>query len=204
MEIMNDHVIKLGVCIPYLNNSKTAEELFLKLEKELDRQKKENNLDNVYIFILEDEFKVGHSALRNIMMEYFMKHKFQYILFIDADDYIDPDYLTQMYEACKMLYNTPYNVIESTFAIRNDIRSFEATLKNHVCGVCYKSSLIGDTRFDENLQIGEDTKFNRELSKKPYKKFWLNTTYHYNYGMNNQCLTYRYSRGEILPERVVL
>ena len=64
----------------------------------------------------------------------------------------------------------------------------------------YKNELIKNIRFDENRNIGEDTNFNNHFRKEVAKL--IDTKYFYNYGINNECLCYKYSRGELQEFKV--
>lgn len=190
--------VKLGIVVPYYNNSEVAEELCKKLFLERLVPAFEKN-KNIIPLMFEDFEGEGCGITRNKIMNYLIHIcNVDYILFVDSDDYLDEDYLDEMYEACKMAREQHYNIIESKFSIRGNVIEYKKdVLPKHVCGICYDVDLIGDTRFDESVAFGEDEVFNKEIMKKPINKFYLNTTYIYNYGYNRECMSYRWSRGEI-------
>ena len=206
----------LGVLIPYYKNSEECEVSFKKLMEKINKQL----TDDMILFIYEDgqashwllDFKdkgniiikgnlenKGVSHARNIGIDYLI-NKVEYIAFLDADDTIDDNYLKTMYEYCA---DMTHEIIEATFYVNNAMASFDAKKVRSGCaGSAIKTSAIGNHRFDETLQIGEDTKFMNEvcdLSK--YRKKHANTNYIYQYGINNNSLIKKYNRDEIEKER---
>ena len=177
---------KLGVGIPYCNNSEIA------------RVTQEYLMEIIDILVtdLKDEVKVliyqnneGIAKARNKLMEELLP-ECSYITFIDSDDRISKDYFIKILEALK----SEDNIYMVRFYVNNLEIEFEG-LKNHATGVIYKNELIKNIRFDENRNIGEDTNFNNHFRKEVAKL--IDTKYFYNYGINNECLCYKYSRGEL-------
>lgn len=205
----------LGVLIPYYKNSEECEVSFKKLMEKISKQL----TDDMILFVYEDgqysewlkeydkpnvkrisvEENKGVSHARNIGIDYLI-NKVEYITFLDADDTIDDNYLKTMYEYCA---DMTHEIIEATFYVNNAMASFDAKKVRSGCaGSAIKTSAIGNYRFDETLQIGEDTKFMNEvcdLSK--YRKKHANTNYIYQYGINNNSLIKKYNRDEIEKER---
>lgn len=190
---MKNKKLKIGVVIPYLPNSEKAVELFCELYKKIQEIKTSNII--VEIFYEDLNNVVGLSKARNICIDNLMKKKVDYIMFLDADDMIDDDFFEKIYSKCLV----GYDIIEARFKIlSSEVEYQQDKMNNHVTGICYKASVIGNNRFDETLQFGEDGEFTQrviDLSK--YTKCQANTFYHYNYGYNKDCLSYRFSRGEI-------
>ena len=114
-----------------------------------------------------------------------------YILFLDSGDEIADDYLKVMHEYCA---DNSHEVVESLFSINgNDAQYNPKILRCGVAGSAIKTEIIGKKRFDEKLQIGEDTKFMMDvvdLSK--HRKKLAKTKYTYLLGTNEQSLTMRF------------
>lgn len=208
----------LGIAIPYYKNSEQCEIAFKKLMKQLDKQLS----DNMFLYVYEDgqfsnwlweyaqnkskQIKVesnaknkGVSYARNKMLDQLI-NKCEYILFIDSDDYIDDDYLRVMYEHCA---DMTHEVIESIFIDGKFITEFKRDkVRSGTSGVAIQTKIIGNIRFDENRQIGEDTKFSNEvIDLTKYRKKQAKTKYHYQYGANPNSLIKRYKRKEIGERR---
>lgn len=103
----------------------------------------------------------------------------EYIAFIDADDYVSPDYFAVLYsagsdiaacrhicvdEAGKLVRDpfpkvteavsyTPQQLAENYFALVTGVI-------NSCCGKLYRRQIIGDNRFSQTLKWGEDASFN--------------------------------------------
>lgn len=204
----------LGIAIHYYCNSIEAEKAFNDLMR-IDLINQIN--DNVLVYIYEDgqispwleEYKSndnivieqciinrGISYARNKCLEY-LKDKVDYILFIDSDDIISSNYIEEMYKACK---SKKYDIVESTF-IRHGVKHIysDNEVRTCVAGSAFKSDMLGDLIFDEDLQVGEDTKFFKELvDLSKHKKYYCkDAIYYYNYGVNPNSLIMRFNRGEI-------
>lgn len=204
----------LGIAIHYYCNSIEAEKAFKDLMR-IDLINQVN--DKVLVYIYEDgqispwleEYKSnknivieqciinkGISYVRNKCLEY-LKDKVDYILFIDSDDIISSNYIEEMYKACK---SKKYDIVESTF-IRHGVEHIynDNEVRTCVAGSAFKSNMLGDLRFDEDLQVGEDTKFFKELvDLSKHKKYYCkDAIYYYNFGVNPNSLIMRFNRGEI-------
>lgn len=206
--------IKIGIVIPYYENSKEMKDQFeylldiltpqietdVKLVvvvngKEAKWIEKYSNTTIIY------EKNPNVSKARNIGISFLIKNS-EYIMFLDADDSISCDYIKKALEVTK---NKEYDIIDSRFIwngyevwgtreLRNkQIKAFRGS----VTGTMYSSEIIGETLFDETIQIGEDVKFNKEILNKSPKKGLFDGIYVYNKGVNPNSLVMRYERGEI-------
>lgn len=206
----------LGIAIPYYYNSADADIAFQKLM----RQIKEQLIDGILVYIYEDgqisnwieDYKnidnivieqcnenKGVSYARNKCLDY-LKDKVLYIEFIDSDDTLSDNYLAKMYEYCA---DNTHDIIESGFMFQGNLYPFQPKVKRSGCpGSAFKTNMIGNIRFDEDLQIGEDTKFMNELVDftKHRKKYCKDAIYYYNYGRNPKSLIVRYEKKQIGKE----
>ena len=98
-----------------------------------------------------------------------------------------------------------HDIIETTFYIRGNAIRFDRNLiRSCACGSAIKCDVIGKHRFDEKIQIGEDTKFMNEVcnSAKQRKRYCRDAEYYYLLGVNPNSLTVKYERNELKKERV--
>lgn len=201
----------LGIIIPYYNNNVLVEDNFKKLMKSLSFQLTKSMLLYIYedgqisnwldkfeqtnIIIKRSKINKGVSYARNKGIEY-LKDKVKYILFLDSDDMIDGNYLREMARAC---YLMQYDVIESLFFINNKLKKYDKNLiRSSVTGTAFRVDIINKHRFDEKLQIGEDTMFMSSLWRERHlKKHLVNVCYFYNLGLNCNSLFMKYMKKEI-------
>ena len=119
---------------------------------------------------------------------------------IDSDDMVEDNYLKVMYEYCA---DMTHEIVESTIVIKDQIAKYDPKLiRCGVAGSALQTKIIGNIRFDESLQIGEDTKFMHDvIDLTKYRKRHAPTKYFYQLGINNNSLTMLHSRKEIRKER---
>lgn len=206
----------LGIAIPYYKNADQCEFYFKKLMEKLNNQL----TDDMILFVYEDgqysewlkeydksnvkrisiEENKGVSHARNIGIDYLID-KVEYILFLDSDDDVDDDYLQKVYEYCA---DMTHEIIETSFSVNNTPAAFNPNVvRSGVAGSAIATKIIGKTRFDEKLQIGEDTKFMNEVCDlTKYRKKHCKTNYNYQYGINPVSLIQNYNNKRIKKERV--
>lgn len=164
--------MKLSIIIPYYKTYKETKELLDVLipqlrddievliiddgchEKRLDELIKGH--DNIRIWHLSKNSGTA-SKPRNIGLD---NAKGEYITFIDSDDMISHDYIKAITHRLKA------DIIFISW--RNERKTITMYLKppKWNCSVwcrVYKRKIIGDIRFDENLRIAEDWKFNEQI-----------------------------------------
>lgn len=201
---------KLGIVIPYYKNSEECEKAFKRLLEKLDKQLTENVLlciiedgqesewlkeytrQNIVVKCLDKNY--GVSFARNIGID-LLSDKADYITFIDSDDDISNDYITEILNYC----NGEYDLIKTKAYIENNViykNSGDITNRTSVWGYAFKTTLIGTKRFNVNRQIGEDGEFFRQVVTKQVKEILCNATYYYQYGINNNSLTINHSKKE--------
>lgn len=213
---MLENTIKtLGIIIPYYRNTFESEKAFQELMQEINKQLtgdmilfvfedgqlspwlQEYNKEN--IIITGSSINQGVGFARNQGLNYLID-KVNYILFIDSDDMISSDYLKRIYNLAK---KSEFEIIESTFYVNKaKVRFSKNVIRTGVAGSCLKSSIIGNIHFRESFQIGEDTRFMKDvIDLNIHKKVHALCTYYYRRGINPNSLTMRYQRKEIGEKR---
>lgn len=209
-----ERYIVLGICIPYFKNTEQCEIAFKELMAKIEKQLGEEMLLCVYedgqvsdwlvdyqkklgdkMFLIQNPVNYGVSYARNKILDYLVD-KCLYVLFIDSDDDIADDYLKVMHDYCG---DNSHEVIESGFLVNGVRGAFNRNiLRCGVAGSAIQSRLLRDKRFDDNLQIGEDTKFMGDvIDLTKHRKKYANTDYHYKLGNNSESLTMRWDKKSI-------
>lgn len=176
---------KLGIGIAYYKQNRIVETCFNYLIEILKLELKD--IDGVHLVVYEND--VGLAKARNYLLNELIKDC-SYITFIDSDDRVEIDYIEKILEAIKT--NKP--IYQTKFSIIDDLR-VDHELKNRNTGVIYRNDIIKNVRYNESRNYGEDKEFNDNLRGIPVEL--VDTIYYYNYGINKDCMTYKYSRGEI-------
>lgn len=190
----------LSVIIPYFNTLENTK----KLLESLINQK----TDDVEIILVDDGcyeeyFKkhqiklfqiqnAGVSVARNVGLE---NAEGNYITFVDSDDMVTDHYIGTILVAIKTKeFDYCYFGWESTrgdMRVTGDPPSWNTSVWNCI----YKRDRIGDIRFNENKQIGEDGEFNL-LVRKGEKEQINEILYIYD-NQRQDSLTRKYCKGEI-------
>ena len=209
--------MKIGVVIPYYENSNMAKERLKNLLNTIITANKRNTqvvvVDdgsnatwlNDFDTVIHLPENKGVSYARNVGIDY-LKDYVDYIGFIDADDSISSDFLEETYNCCEYGYDyIDCRLIQDGIEVFGTDKGKHDQLnciRNGVVGCFYKTSIIGEHRFDENLQIGEDGKFvNEVVDLSKHTKGISKGMYVYNKGVNENSLTMRYVRHEIKEAR---
>lgn len=164
--------MKLSVIIPYFNTQEYIIKLLLQLEKQIN--------DMVEVIVVDDHSDIalpinynpswlkkirleensgGASKPRNVGID---NANGEYIAMIDSDDMVSDDYIEKILEAIKKKPDIIFLSWKSR--IQKVIMSIKPPKWN--CAVwcrVYRKEIIGDIRFDENLRIAEDWKFNETI-----------------------------------------
>lgn len=205
----------MGICIPYWKNTEDCEIEFKKLMEQIESQITDDMILCVYedgqvsdwlveyqkrlgnkMFLIQNPINYGVAYARNKIVDYLID-KCLYILFLDSDDKLGDKYLNIM---CEYSADNSHEIIESTFYVNKNKADYKSdVVRCGVAGSSIQTRIIGDKRFNEHLQIGEDTNFMREVCdlKKYRKKLAPKAEYYYQLGVNHLSLTMRYDRKEI-------
>lgn len=205
----------LGIAIPYFRITCYCDGIFKKLMNQLDEQLTDDMIIYIYedgqesdwlkeyikenIIVETNNINYGVAYARNKCLDYLID-KVNYILYIDSDDRLDDDYLEKMYKECK---KCKHEIYESGFYVNEQKCAYdENVIRCGVSGSAIKTDIIGDVRFNNKLQIGEDTDFmGKIVDIKKYKKKFVDTNYYYQFGINEFSLIKRYQNKMIGKER---
>lgn len=128
----------------------------------------------------------GHSsaAARNAGLDI---AKGDWVLFCDADDwYLHEFVFQQLADKIEEEKNNGSDVILFSLIWAHmgygKIRSPKGTIYPHVANKCWKRASIGDTRFPENIKVGEDSEFFDLMQAKGIRMIeWDMPLYYYNW-----------------------
>ena len=168
--------------------------------------------DNIKYYYLN---KSGVGIARNYGIK---KADGDYIIFIDVDDYIEPDtissiktYIEKGYDVIKFNYylvknkKIPKILFNENFIFNNENKDelFEMMYSsfkfNQLWGQAIKKECLDGIYFDENLKMAEDYLFNYMIYKNCERIICLKATL-YNYVYNSEGINYNISEGKILKK----
>lgn len=208
-----DNEYLLSIIIPYYKTPELTKVLLDNLMLQvtpnvevivIDDGCNEKMLDSYPITVVHQK-NMGVSMARNKALDI---HKGQYIVFIDSDDNVVDNYIetivnkikTSSFDYCMMswkgesLLNPSLN---GEFIISGEPLEWNTSIWNCI----YKSELIGKTRFTPNIQIGEDTDFNKRVRSGKRENI-LEIMYLYN-NNNPDSLTKQFGHNQIKREREI-
>ena len=180
-------MLKLSIIIPYFNTLEETKRLFEVLEPQLT--------DEIEVILIDDgcnekeleKLKArvihlptnsgGASKPRNIGLD---NAKGEYVVFIDSDDLISEDYIETILPKLKtdIIFISWKSQVHNVVVI-NKPPKWNCSVWSRV----YRREII-NTRFDENLKIAEDWKFNQEIKYETYTHI-SKQIYYYNIRENS-------------------
>lgn len=202
---------RLSIIIPHYNSPKSLKKLLDKLVWQVGR-----SFEGTEIIVVDDgstcdmgwikeygrikyigKENGGVSSARNKGLEVASG---DYITFIDADDSIRSHYVKTVYQMLKKnkvdYVVFPFHICKHGRVSRFPWRKDE--LKNYtVWGYAFTRECIGDERFDENINVGEDTQWLRRVLKGKKGIKASTSIYLYQWDENPDSLTKKYKRGSI-------
>ena len=155
--------------------------------------------------ILLKQTNAGVSAARNSGIR---AAKYNYIAFLDADDFWEPDYMMKMAKLIRMcpdaaLYGCAYDKVKGLHVSKQDFQlpaDFMAYIDNYfdqarkhslfwTSAVILNKNLYDDTcYFDENLHTGEDIDLWIRIACRHPVAFYNKVLAHYNLGAENRAM----------------
>lgn len=168
---MKNEDLLISIITPYYNVREYIIELAKVLTPQLtDRVEwiivddgcNEKELDNFRAKVIHLENNSGGASVpRNIGLD---NAKGKYIVFIDADDLISPDYIQTILHKIKEEWDYCYiswKGKSNTIIIENEPPKWNCCVWNCI----YKRDLIGNERFKPELKMAEDLDFNNRVRK---------------------------------------
>ena len=182
--------MKLSIIIPYYNTIEYTRDLLVILNKQIrddieiiivddgcdEKELDKFGNDNIKIVHLKEN-SGGASKPRNIGLDLAVG---EYIAFIDSDDLVTDDYILKI---MKKIEKKP-DIIFLSWCSKEQEFIMQIKPPRWNCAVwcrVYKRDIIGNIRFDENLRIAEDWKFN-EMIKYKTSLCVKDIIYYYNNG----------------------
>lgn len=199
--------MKLSIIIPYYNTIQYTPALV----RELQRQIQDH--DNIEIILVDDgcyceELRTlvstntmlvqkrneGVSVARNRGIDL---SKGEYIAFVDSDDMVAEYYIEKILEKTKEKWDYCFMSWKAFGLSNNEYIITDRPLKTNTCvwNCVYRRDLIGNSRFEPNMQIAEDQDFNERV-RKGKKANIIDIMYYYRVGRKDS-LSALFASGEI-------
>lgn len=200
--------MRLSIIIPYYNTKHYTDELLSVLAPQRNKDVEIiiiddgsescyfNELDGVNTIRKENG---GVSSARNRGLD---EAKGDYIVFIDSDDLVTPDYIEQIFKAIEGNPDTVYiswrsidrrlgKIIESE---KDEFNPWNRCVWNRV----FKKEWLNGLRFNEEMQVAEDDDFLKRLPETNKKTYISKQIYLYRSGREGS-LTDRAKKGDFKP-----
>ena len=180
-------MLKLSIIIPYYNTLEETKRLFEVLEPQLtdeieviliDDGCNEKELDKLKANVIHlPTNSGGASKPRNIGLD---NAKGEYVAFIDVDDSVSKDYIETILPKLKTdIIFLSWRSEKHNVVVISKPPKWNCSVWSRV----YRREII-NTRFDENLKIAEDWKFNQEIKYESYTHI-SKQIYYYNIRENS-------------------
>lgn len=164
--------MKLSIITPYYKTLEYTKRLAKILEPQLnddiewiiiDDGCNENELDSFKAKVIHlKENSGGASKPRNVGLD---NAKGEYIAFIDSDDMVSNDYIQNVMKKLKTdIVFISWKSKKHNVVMNNRPPKWNCSVWSRI----YRKEIIKDIRFDENLKIAEDWKFNKEVKFENY------------------------------------
>lgn len=205
------HQIKLSIIIPCYNAEPYIDELIKRLKPQIT--------DDVEVIVIDDGSRFpylapydcikvirkdngGVSSARNLGID---SSKGEYISFVDADDLVAEDYVSQI---CSKM---PFDYLEMSWKSLPGGQYYDMKLRSKndslinpsACTRVFSRAVIRNVRFNENKDSAEDEDFTRHLELWNYQKDVITDyMYFYRTGLQNSG-SQRALRGECKTKRIL-
>ena len=201
---------RLSIIIPAYIDTEAVEEKCVKLLRDLERQRQKDYPQTEIIVIDDDSPETpyrylvgshlihfnrrepGVSGARNTGLEIATGNL---IAFCDADDGVEPDYLRTIYETFREHPNARAAVFGASVLHNQNLAHQLPNLA--VWSYAFRKDAIGNERFDETKQAGEDYDWLSRVWRGDGLIAVPKRIYRYDRGANPNSLSKRYNRGEL-------
>lgn len=198
---------KLSVIIPAYIDTEAVEEKCVKLLEDLGKQRQKYPQTEI-IVIDDDSPETSYRYLAGTRLICFNRHEpgvsgarntglevatGNLIAFCDADDGVEPDYLRAIYETFREHPNARAAVFGSSVLHNQNLAHQLPNLA--VWSYAFRRDAIGNERFDENKQAGEDYDWLGRIWKGDGLLAVPKRIYRYDWDVNPNSLSKRYNRG---------
>ena len=203
--------MKLSIIIPYYNTQIFTNELLGVLFPQMDDNTEiilvDDGSERPFVFFDIEWEKIkyirkengGVSSARNRGLD---EAEGEYVVFIDSDDLVSPDYIEQIFKAIETNPDTVYiswrsidrklgKVIESE---SDEFNPWNRCVWNRV----FKREWLNGLRFNEEMQVAEDDDFLKRLPETDKKTYISKQIYLYRSGREGS-LTDRARKGDFKP-----
>lgn len=202
--------MKLSIIIPYYNTQTMTDKLLSGLFPQTDENTEIILVDDgsVKPFVFKEDWKKvryirkkngGVSSARNRGLK---EAKGDYIVFIDSDDLVSDDYISQIYKAIENDPDTVYISWKSIDGRLGKIIQSESDEFNPwnrcVWNRVFKKTYISGMKFNEEKQVAEDDDFLKRLPVPKSKTYIPKQIYFYRAGREGS-LTDRAKKGDFRP-----
>jgi len=176
----------LSIIIPYFNVKKYTDELLHVLDRQItdevevilvdDGSQEPFETSYKWLNVISLKENKGPSIARNIGLE---KAKGEYVAFIDADDIVARDYVKNIIEHIK--HDPDYielswkSLTPEGAQFNCKVTSSQSLQNPSVCTRLFKRTFIGDLRFNEDKDVGEDEEFTRHLDLSRGKRDFISS-----------------------------
>ena len=201
--------MRLSIIIPYYNTKRYTDELLNVLAPQRNKDVEiivvDDGSDSCYFNELEGIKTIrkrngGVSSARNRGLR---EAKGDYIVFIDSDDLVTPDYIEQIFKAIESEPDTVYiswrsidrrlgKIIESE---KDEFNPWNRCVWNRV----FKRKWLNGLKFNEELMVAEDDDFLKRLPEAKTKTYISKQIYLYRAGREGS-LTQRKGEGEFMSD----
>ena len=197
---------KLSIITPYYNTLKHTITLAYSLIPQLtdevewiivDDGCNEKELDELNAKVIHLDKCTGNASIpRNIGIE---NASGEYIAFIDSDDYVYSNYVEKILEKIEEGFDYCYYSWDADNGAKVIIEEEPPEWNNCVWNCVYNRNIIGQNRFDPNINYGEDKYFN-EVVRKGKRLNIKEIIYQYT-NLRENSLTDLYIKGDITCQK---
>lgn len=204
--------MKLSIIIPYYNTEQYTDELLGALENQInsdceiilvdDGSNKKYICKSAYLRSVVKVIRKKNGGVSSARNRGLTEATGEYIVFIDSDDIVSEDYISEVFKAIRCGVDTVYiswqsidgklgKIIKSE---KDEFNPWNRCVWNRV----FKKEYIKGLYFNEDMQIAEDDDFLKRLPNTKSKTYIPKPIYYYRAGRENS-LTDKAKKGDFRP-----